>query len=153
VKLSFDKGLKEVNGTMYRHMVGSLNYLTTTRPDIAYSVSVLSQFTTKHLEIHWNATKAILRYLKGTLDYGIKYTNAFDVELTGYSDYDWVRNPNDRRSTTRYAFCIGSGVVSWSSKKKPTISLSSTEEEYKALCATTCEIVWLRRLLQDVGKK
>jgi hypothetical protein len=58
---------------------------------------------------------------------------------------------DDRRSTTGYEFNIGSGVVSWSSKKKPTVSLSSTEAEYKALCATTCEVVWLRRLLQDVG--
>jgi hypothetical protein len=77
VKLSCDDGLKEVNGTMYRQMVGSLNYLTTTRPDIAYSVSVLSQFMEKPQEIHWNAAEVVLRYLKGTLDYGIKYTDAF----------------------------------------------------------------------------
>jgi hypothetical protein len=117
VKLSCDDGSKEVNGTVYRQMVGSLNYLTTTRPDISYSVSVLSQFMAKPHESHWNATKAVLRYLKGTLDYGIKYTDASDVELTGYSDSDWAGNLNDRRSTTGYAFNIGSGVVSWSSKK------------------------------------
>ena len=107
----------------------------------------------KPLERHWNATKAILSYLKGTLDYGIKYTDAFDVELTGYSDSDWAGNPDDRRSTTGYAFGIGSGVVSWSSKKQLTVSLSSTEAEYKALCATTCEAAWLKRLLQDVGNE
>jgi hypothetical protein len=73
--------------------------------------------------------------------------------LTGYSDSDWVGNPDDRRSTTGYAFGIGSKVVSWSGKKQPTLSLSSTEEEYKTLCATTCEVVWLRILLQDVGKE
>jgi hypothetical protein len=104
-------------------------------------------------ESHWNTAKAVLRYLKGTLDYGIKYTDAYDVELTGYSDSDWAGNLDDRRSTTGYAFNIGSGVVSWSSKKQPTISLSSTEAEYKALCAATCEVVWLRRLLQDVGEE
>jgi hypothetical protein len=153
VKLSCDDGSKEVNGTVYRQMVGSLNYLTTTRPDISYSVSVLSQFMAKPHESHWNATKAVLRYLKGTLDYGIKYTDASDVELTGYSDSDWAGNLDDRRSTTGYAFGIGSGVVSWSSKKQPTVSLSSTEAEYKALCAATCEVVWLRRLLQDVGEE
>jgi hypothetical protein len=134
-------------------MVGSLNYLTTTRPDISYYVSVLSQFMEKPHEIHWNAAKVVLRYLKGTLDYGIKYTDASDVELTGYSDSDWAGNLDDRRSTTGYAFSIGSGVVSWSSKKQPTVSLSSTEAEYKALCAATCEVVWLRRLLQDVGEE
>jgi hypothetical protein len=107
----------------------------------------------KPREIHWNVEKAILKYLKGTLDYGIKYTDASDVELTGYSDYDWAGNPNDRRSTTRYVFGIGSRVVSWSSKKQPTISLSSIEVEYKVLCATTCEAIWLRRFLQYVGKE
>jgi hypothetical protein len=81
--------------------------------------------------------RQVLRYLKGTLDYGIKYTDASDVELTGYSDSDWAGNPDDRRSTTGYVFGIGSRVVSWSSKKQPTISLSSTEEKYKALCATS----------------
>ena len=88
VKLSCDDGSKDVNGTVYRKMVGSLNYLTTTRPDISYFVSVLSQFMVKPHESHWNAAKAVLRYLKGTLDYGIKYTDAYDVELTGYSDFD-----------------------------------------------------------------
>ena len=86
VKLSCDDGSKEVNATMYRQMVGSLNYLTTTRPDIAYSVSVLSQFMAKPQESHWNAAKTVLRYLKGTLDYGIIYIDACVAELIGYLD-------------------------------------------------------------------
>jgi hypothetical protein len=153
VKLSCDDGSKEVNGTVYRQMVGSLNYLTKTRPDISYFVSVLSEFMAKPYESHWNAAKTVLRYLKGTLDHGIKYTDASDVELTGYSDFDWAGNPDDRRSTTGYAFSIRSGVVSSSSKKQPIVSLSSTEAEYKAFCAATCEVVSLRRLLQDVGEE
>ena len=152
-KLYCDDGSKEVNDTMYRHMVGSLNYLTTTRPDIAYSISVLSHFMEKPLEIHWNAAKGVLRYLKGTLDYGIKYTNSFDVEMMGYSDSDWAGNPDYQRSTIGYDFGIRSGIVSWSSKKKHIVYFSSTEEEYKSLCKTTCEVVWLRRLLQDVGEE
>ena len=127
VKLSCVDGLKEVNDTMYRQTVGSLNYITITRPDISYSMSVLSRFMEKPLEIHWNATKEVLRYLKGTLDYGIKYTDASDVELTGYSDSNWADNMDDRRSTTGYAFGIGFGIVSWSSKKFPTVSLCSTK--------------------------
>jgi hypothetical protein len=87
-------------------MVEILNYLTTTRPNITYYVSVLTQFMEKPLEIHWNATKGVLRYLKGTLDYGIKYTDSY-----------WVGNLDDQRSTTGYAFGIGSRTVSWSSKK------------------------------------
>jgi hypothetical protein len=81
------------------------------------------------------------------------YTDEYDVELTGFSDSDWAGNPDDRRSTSGYAFHIGSGVVSWSSKKQPTVSLSSTEAEYKALSSATCEAVWLRRILEDVEEK
>jgi hypothetical protein len=97
VKLSCDDGLKEVNGTVYRQMVVSMNYLTTTRPNISYFLSVLSHFMVKPHEIHWNEAKAVLRYLKGTLDYGIKYINASDVELTGYSDSYWACNLDDQR--------------------------------------------------------
>jgi hypothetical protein len=80
-KLYCDDGSKEVNDIMYKQMVGSLNYITTTRPNIAYFVSVLSQFMAKPLESHWNTTKGVLMYLKGTIDYGIKYTDSIDVEL------------------------------------------------------------------------
>ena len=152
VKLCSDDGIKEVNGTMYRQLVGSLNYLTTTKPDIAYSVSILSQFMAKPCESHWKAAKKVLRYLKGTLNFGIMYTDEFDVELAGYSDSDWAGNPDDRKSTTGYVFNIGSRQISWSSKKQPTISLSSTEAEYKALCSATCEAIWLRTILEDVGE-
>jgi hypothetical protein len=110
VKLSYDDGSKEVNGTMYRQMVGSLNYLTTTRPNIAYFVSVLSQFMAKPQESHWNAAKAVLRYLKGTLDYGIKYIDASDIELTSYSDFDWASNLDDRKQAPgkiNYYMCEG----------------------------------------------
>ena len=74
-------------------MVGSLNYLTQTRPHIAYSISVLSRFMEKPLEIHWNAVKGVLVYIKGIIDYGIKYTNSFDFELTCYSNSNWDDNP------------------------------------------------------------
>ena len=79
--------------------MGSLNYLTTTRPDIAYSINILSQSMAKPLEIHWVAAKKVLRYLKGTINFGIMYTDNCDVELTGYSDSDWSGNPDDMKST------------------------------------------------------
>eukprot|EP00253_Pinus_taeda_P032914 PITA_32914 len=149
-KLYKEDGSKEADGTLYRQLVGSLNYLTTTRPDIAYSVSILSQFMAKPSGNHWNAAKKVLRYLKGTVNLGIMYIDESDVVLTGFCDSDWAGNPNDRRSTSGYAFHIGSGVVSWSSKKQPTVSLSSTESEYKALTNATCEAIWLRRIIADL---
>jgi len=142
-KLYYDDGSKEVNDTVYKQMVGRLNYLTTTRLDIAYFVSVLSQGMDKPLENHWNTMKGVPGYLKGTIDYGIKYTDSLCVELTGYLDSEWDGNPDDQRSTTGYSFGIGSGIVSWSNKKQPIVYLSSTEAEYKVLCATTCKVVWL----------
>eukprot|EP00253_Pinus_taeda_P026206 PITA_26206 len=88
LKLSSDDGTKEVDATMYRQLVGSLIYLTTTRPDLAYSVSVLSQFMSKPLESHWTAAKSVLRYLCGTVHFGILYTDVSDVTLVGFSDSD-----------------------------------------------------------------
>ena len=107
----------------------------------------------KPLESHWIAAKRVLRYLKGTVNFGIMYTDNCDVELTGYSDSDWAGNLDDRKSTLGYAFNIGTRVVSWSSKKHPTVSLSSTEAEYKALCNATSEVVWLRKILEDIDHK
>jgi len=96
LKLCRDDGSKEVDATLYRQLVGSLIYLTTTRPDLAYYVSVLSQFMSKPLESHWVAAKSVLRYVHGTSDYGILYTDTFDVISAGFSDSDWVGNLDDR---------------------------------------------------------
>eukprot|EP00253_Pinus_taeda_P029516 PITA_29516 len=152
LKLSSDDGTKQVDATLYRQLVGSLIYLTTTRPDLAYSVSVMSQFMSRPLDSHWNAAKCVLRYLSGTCNYGLLYIDISDVTLAGYSDSDWAGNLDDRRSITGYAFSIGSGVISWSSKKQSTVALSSCEVEYQALCAATCKAIWLRRLLSDTGE-
>ena len=86
------------------------------------------------------------------MNFGLLYTDKFDVQLAGFFYSNLAGNPDDRRSTTWYAFNIGSGVVSWSIKKQPTISLSSTEAEYKAMSSATCEAVWLRRILEDIGE-
>ena len=106
----------------------------------------------KPLESHWMAAKWVIRNLKGTINFGIEYTNDCNVEFIGHSNSNWAGNPDDKKSTTGYVFNIGSGAISWSSKKQPTISLSSIEAEYKALCSTTYEAIWLRRILEDVGE-
>ena len=107
----------------------------------------------KPLESHWVAAKSVLRYLSGTINYGILYTDTSDVTLAGFSDSDWAGNLDDRISITGYTFSIGSEVIAWSSKKQSTVALSSCEVEYQALCAATCEAIWLRRLLNDAGEE
>eukprot|EP00253_Pinus_taeda_P029850 PITA_29850 len=144
LKLCSDDGTKEVDATMYRQLVGSFIYLTTTTPDLAYSVSVLSQFMSTPFESHWVGAKSVLRYLCGTVNYGILYTHTSDVTLVGFSDSDWVGNLDDQRSITSYTFSIGSGIIAWSIKKQSTLALSSCEAQYQALCAATCEAIWLK---------
>jgi len=106
----------------------------------------------KPLESHWIAAKCVLRYLSSTCNYGILYIDTSDVTLVGYSDSDWAGNLDDHRSITGYAFSIGSRVISWSRKKQSTVALLSCEAEYQALCVATCEAIWLRSLLSDVGE-
>ena len=114
---------------------------------------MLSEFLSKPLESHWVETKSVLRYLRGTSDYGILYTDTYDVTLACISDSYWAGNLDERRSITGYAFIIGSGVIAWSRKKHITVALSSIEVEYQALCAATREAIWLRRLLHDAGEE
>jgi len=120
----------EVDANRYRQLVGSLIYLTITRPDISFAVNVVSQFMQKPRESHLRTARRILRYIKGTLNFGIRYDGNNDLHLYGYTDVDWAGNQLDRRSTSGYAFYIGSGAVSFSCKKQPTVALSSTEAEY-----------------------
>jgi len=143
-KLYSDDGTREVDDTLDCQLLGILNYLTTIMLDIVYSVSILIQFMARPIEVHWRAAKRVLRYLKGTINFGIKYTDDFNVELAGYSDSDSVENPDEKQSTLGYAFNLGFGIVAWCNKKQPIVSLSLTEVEYRSLCNVTCEAVWLR---------
>ena len=138
------------NPTLYRSIVGALQYLTFTRPDVAFSVHQVCQFMQQPMVAHFTAVKRILRYLKGTLHFGISYTKG-SLDLTAYSDADWAGDPNDRRSTTGQIVFLGSNPISWSSKKQQTVSRSSTEAEYRALSSTSAEIDWVKQLLKFLG--
>jgi hypothetical protein len=125
-----------------------------TRPDLAYSVQTLSQFSSNPTETHWTATSRVLRYLNGTRDLGITLgglTIAELVDLLGYSDADWGSNPVDRRSISGFAFLLGKSLISWNSKKQPTVALSSMEAEYMAVSHAAREAIWLRNLLLELG--
>lgn len=149
-KLSLFDGDLLPDATEYRRIVGGLQYLTFTRPDLTYAVNQVCQFMHAPRTSHFNAVKRILRYLKGTLDYGIHITKNYSFDISCYSDADWAGCPDDRRSTSGYAIYIGSNLVSWSAKKQKTVSRSSTEAEYRGIANAAAEIQWLQYLLSDL---
>ena len=141
----------EMEGVPYKAGVGSLMYaMVATRPDLAFAVSMVSQFMSRAGPSHWSAVKRIMRYLQGTLEYKL-CLGGTNIELRGYCDADWAGDANERRSTTGYVFFIGDGAISWNCKRQPTIALSTTEAEYMATSQSTKEAIWLRKLLGDVG--
>ena len=138
---------------LYRQLVGSLIYLTVTRPDISYVVYVVSQFMAAPKSPHYVVVLRILPYLKGTIFDGLHFSSHSSLTPQTYSDADWAGDPTDCRSTTRYCFLLGDSLIYWRSKKQTVIARSSTEVEYRALAATTAttaELIWLHWLLQDL---
>ena len=141
------------NVQVYQQAVGCLTYLSTaTRPDIAVAVNSLSKYMSSPSKDHWVGVKRVLRYLKGALNFGLRFSfNGKNPEMFGFSDADWAGDVDTRRSTSGYIFQIGNSAVSWSSKMQATVAKSTTEAEYIALSQATQEAVWLRCLLFDLG--
>ena len=151
VKLVKNDGCsKSVDPTQYQSMVGSLIYAAiATRPDIAHAVNTLSKFNSSPTEGHLTAVKRVFRYLKGSIKLHLRYQSNGE-EMEGYSDADWAADSEDRRSTSGNAFLMSNGAISWTSRKQPTVALSTSEAEYIALCLATQECVWLRQLRKDL---
>lgn len=134
----------------YQRVVGSLMYaMLGTRPDIAYSVSVVSRFASNPTEQHWTGVKRILRYLRTTIDYQLVFNDTFET-LTGFTDASWGDDAS-RRSTSGYLFSVGSAVISWQSKRQPTVALSTCEAEFVGQTHAAKEAIWLRDLLRELG--
>ncbi|XP_019179912.1 PREDICTED: uncharacterized protein LOC109175117 [Ipomoea nil] len=139
------------NPTQYRRIVGALQYLTITRPDLAYAVNRLCQFMHSPTTEHWGLVKRVLRYIKGTLDYGLRLSPSSSTVIHAYSDSDWAGCPVDRKSTSGFAVYLGTNLISWLSKKQRTVARSSTEAEYKALADVSAEVTWVVSLLRELG--
>ncbi|KAG7564506.1 Ribonuclease H-like superfamily [Arabidopsis suecica] len=139
--------------TSYRATVGSLQYLSLTRPDISFAVNRLSQFMHAPTSVHEEAMKRVLRYLPGTVTKGIFFSASTPLNLHAYSDADWAGDHDDYSSTGAYIVYLGKQPISWASRKLKGVARSSTEAEYQALTAAASEVKWLSSLLVELGIK
>ncbi|KXJ83064.1 hypothetical protein RP20_CCG009773 [Aedes albopictus] len=153
-RLRLQKGEESKRTTKpYRELVGCLMYVTlTTRPDLCSAVNYCSQFQSCPTDEHWAHLKRILRYVRGTLDYGLKF-EADDTApvLAAFCDADWANNVVDRRSVTGYVFKVFGCTTAWGTRKQQSVSLSSTEAELVALSTAVCEGMWFKRLMEELG--
>ncbi|KAJ0703042.1 putative RNA-directed DNA polymerase [Helianthus annuus] len=139
--------------TNYQKLIGKLIYLSLTRPDISYTVQYLSQFMHKPLMVHLEIALRLLRFLKLSPGKGIMFKKDSSLELVCYTDSDWAKCLDTRRSVTGYCVFLGNCLVSWKSKKQSTVSRSTGEAEYRAMCSATCELVWIVNLLNELHVK
>ncbi|KAE8715887.1 Xyloglucan endotransglycosylase 6 [Hibiscus syriacus] len=149
-RLCKEDGAKKVEEAVYWSLIGCLMYLTTTRPDILHAVSVLARFSQAASEEHFIAAKRLLRYVKGTIDYVVLFKHGQEFNFHGFSNSDWGGSLDDMKSTSGYCFTIGSGMISWSSKKQDIVAQSTAEAEFIAATATVNQALWLRKILNDL---
>ncbi|GJY03423.1 retrovirus-related pol polyprotein from transposon TNT 1-94 [Tanacetum coccineum] len=149
--LDEDKGGKLIDPTRFRGMVGSLMYLSASRPDIVFAVCMCARYQAKPTEMHLTAIKRIFRYLKGTIHMGLWYPKDSGFELKAFADADYAGCHDTRRSTSGSAQFLGHRLVSWSSKKQKSTAISTTEAEYIALSGCCAQILWMRSQLRDYG--
>ncbi|KAL8135623.1 hypothetical protein AgCh_010309 [Apium graveolens] len=146
-----DEGGVAVNSTEFKSLVGGLRYLVHTCPDLAYAVGIVSHFMERPTQMHLNAVKRILQYVKGTLNYGLVYSkDSKNKMISGYSNSDHDGNLEDRKSTAGMAFYLNECLISWVSQKQKCVALSSCEAEFMAATAAACQGIWLRNLLGNI---
>jgi hypothetical protein len=128
-----------VDSSLYRQLIGSLMYLLNTRSDIFFVVNMLSQLQVEPRHEHWIDAKNILRYLHGTLNYGLRFASNSDVQLHGFTDSYWARSADNGKSTSGICFSLGYVMISWDGRKQKFVTLSTAEENYIAACDTCTE--------------
>ncbi|CAM8882852.1 unnamed protein product [Rhodiola kirilowii] len=149
LKITKDDAGTKVDQTMYRSTIGSLLYLTTSRHDIAYAVGICARYQADPKESHLLQLKRIIKYVCGTVDFGIWYTKDTNPYLVGYCDADWAGNVEDRKSTSGGCFFLGNNLVSWFSKKQNSISLSTAEAEYIIAGSCCTQLLWMKQMLSE----
>ncbi|XP_019054959.1 PREDICTED: uncharacterized protein LOC109115419 [Nelumbo nucifera] len=142
-KLDVTHGSPLLDATKYRNVVGALQYITLTRPDISFSVNKVCHFMKEPTDVHWSAVKRIIRYLKSTIDHVIIFCSSQELALEAFSGADWASCPVDRRSQGGFCVYLGRNLISWSFRKQSTVSRSSTESKYRSLASTITELLWL----------
>lgn len=125
-------------------------YLTATRPDIMHAVNLISRYMESPREMHLLVVKRILRYLQETINFGLLSKKSEQSVLTGFADSDYAGDLDDRKSTSGCVFMMGSGAISWSSRKQSIVTLSTNEAEFVAATSCTCQVVWLCKLLEEL---
>jgi hypothetical protein len=140
-----------VDNTLYRQLVGSLLYLTHSRPDLSYAVGAVSRFMQELHELHWKAAKHILRYIHGTITFGIHYAVDSTLDLIGFTESDWANDGIDRKSTSGYSLSLGFKPICWLRKKQAAISLSSAEVEYRGVVNINIQAMWPQHFLTELG--
>ncbi|KAL1191224.1 Retrovirus-related Pol polyprotein from transposon RE2 [Cardamine amara subsp. amara] len=148
-KLALDKGKLMPDSERYRCLVGRLIYLANTRPDLAYSIHILTQFMKEPREAHWDAALRVVRYLKQNPGQGILLRSDSSLKLKVWCDADWGGCPLTRKSLTGWFIQLGDSPISWKTSKQDNVSMSSCEAEYRALSLTVREVLWLKNLLLD----
>ena len=143
-KLGIDPSGPSVDITLYRSMIGCLLFLIASRLDISFSVGVCARFQANPKISHLTAIKRIIKYVNGTSDFGLFYSKELNISFVGYSDADWARNADDRKSTTGGCFYVGTNLVAWIRKKQNSIPLSTVG----SYCS---QLLWMKKLLGDYG--
>ena len=151
-KISKNDGEKLEDPSAYRSLVGSLLYLTTTRPDLMFPAGLLSRFMSSPSNVHMGVAKRVLRYIRGTSDLGIWYSKTGGVNLIGYANSDWAGSVDDMKSTSDYVFTLGSGAICWNAKKQEVVAQSTAEAEYISMAAAANQAIWLNKILADLGQ-
>ncbi|WZZ60048.1 hypothetical protein YC2023_060155 [Brassica napus] len=146
-----DEEREPVDTKLYRGMIGSLLYLTASRPDLSLSVGICARYQVKPKKSHLEATKRIIRYVKGTTNLGIYYSKGLNGNLAGYCDADWAGSVDDRKSTSGRCFFLGNNMIAWLSKKQNSVLLSTAEAEYIAMGSCCTQLMWMKQMSADYG--